>query len=340
MTEPDHFPNYQLEQVPVDAMKIPDWDIRGTRPEDDVQDIASSMKEEGQLVPVILAPKSEDTYEIIDGVHRYLAANKLMWDSLNALILSEDRDNFTIGVISNIGRVQVSREDKIRLYRYLLEEQELATTDVADRLGVSPRTARNYRAILELDEQIIEWVSEGHIPIEAAAKLSGLPSPEEQFKKARKWKERPYSQETMLVQVKNAKERLQEQEQEDQDSQEDERDLSLDLNQATDSKGNSQTLNQSGGANLNLQQKQGSTSQDQDQEQTQETAKPDLPTCYACQTEFRPELMVMLHFSPQLKQKIQAENFQLCHNCGLELVDKIASIQNQEPETEQKGGEN
>jgi len=73
--------------VPVDDLYIPDWDIREGRPEEDIDAVARSLQEEGQIVPILLGRETDDGTEIVDGVHRFLAAKRLGWHQLDAIQL-------------------------------------------------------------------------------------------------------------------------------------------------------------------------------------------------------------------------------------------------------------
>jgi ParB-like chromosome segregation protein Spo0J len=60
--------------------------LRALRP-DVVAELVQSMRERGQLQPIIVRPNSQGTgYWLVAGRHRLEAARKLKWDSINALV--------------------------------------------------------------------------------------------------------------------------------------------------------------------------------------------------------------------------------------------------------------
>ena len=56
----------------------------------DVEAIASSYKEFGQVKPIVVIQNSDGKYTIIAGNHQYEAAKRLGWDSIACTIFDGD----------------------------------------------------------------------------------------------------------------------------------------------------------------------------------------------------------------------------------------------------------
>jgi len=201
-------PDYELEEIDIDLLKIPDWDIRSSRDEEEILSLAASMEDEGQIMPIIVGEVDDHMYEIIDGVHRYIAADRLGWNTLNALVLKSDKNEYKVGVIANMSRVQVSKEDKFRIFQYLYNEVGMTVAEVADEIGISERQAHDYKKSLDLSPDMIEMVLDNEIPIKVSAALARIPDPEVRYSILDRGITRDYGNKTLLEQAKNAKRRV------------------------------------------------------------------------------------------------------------------------------------
>ncbi|RLD17419.1 MAG: hypothetical protein DRI36_03885 [Caldiserica bacterium] len=79
-----------LKVVPVEKLSVISWQRKPS--EAHVKHLVSSMERIGYLVPVIVVPdnKAKDTYLIIDGQHRFLAAKRLGIEKLPVIIVPEE----------------------------------------------------------------------------------------------------------------------------------------------------------------------------------------------------------------------------------------------------------
>jgi ParB/RepB/Spo0J family partition protein len=171
----------QVQEIPLGAIR---WDknIRSSIDESRVNIYASSLHIHGQLVPIRVCHAAHG-YDGQDGMHRWLAAQKLGWTTLNAIIeertLSEAEDIET-QLVANSIRTDVSIPDRARNIAKLLRLSGHSAAEVARRLQLSETTITKLLTILKLPEAILEQVGAGLIGLNAAYEIAKVSDVERQ----------------------------------------------------------------------------------------------------------------------------------------------------------------
>jgi len=194
--------------VPVDDLYIPDWDIREGRPEEDIDAVARSLQEEGQIVPILLGRETDDGTEIVDGVHRFLAAKRLGWHQLDAIQLASETDSYRAGVIANMGRVTLSNTDKVNILNYLFQTTDMGVEAIADKIGLSQQSVYRYRSVINGYNEIRSLYMNEGLQLKAAAKLNKVPERDTAVAIAEEALTKGWAQSEIIAQASNAKARI------------------------------------------------------------------------------------------------------------------------------------
>ena len=105
--------------------------------------LASSIRLQGVLQPIVVRRRSEGGFELIAGERRWRAARAAGVATLPAVIRDvEDRDSLLLGLVENVAREQLSPVEEARAYASLVDEFELSLGDVAQRWGGRSRPSR------------------------------------------------------------------------------------------------------------------------------------------------------------------------------------------------------
>ena len=148
-----------------------------------LEDLAESIKEKGLLNPLIVRRLSDGTYELIAGQRRFLACQRLGWETIPAIIrdITDDTDATIISLIENVHRADLNPIDKSRAYQKIYERYN-DYNKVAKETGVSVSTIRKYLTLLMLAPSIQEKLTtaEGPAGIGTLSKIAETFSPEEQ----------------------------------------------------------------------------------------------------------------------------------------------------------------
>ena len=166
----------QLAQLPVDAIYANARQPRRRFEPEATTGLASSIKQQGLLQPIVVRPRAAGGYELIAGERRWRAAREAGIDVLPALVRdADDRDTLLLALVENVAREQLSPVEEARAYASLVDEFELSLGDVAERVGRSKSSVSNRLRLLELPEEVLWMVARGELSEGHARAVLSLP---------------------------------------------------------------------------------------------------------------------------------------------------------------------
>ena len=166
--------------------------------DDKMQEMVKSIKEYGVILPVIVRPKEDGTYEMISGHRRKRACELAGVKQIRCIIKNLSDDEATILMVdSNIQREEILPSEKAFAYKMKLEamkhqgkqlettsdpmEQKLTTREIiANENGESASNIQRYIRLTELIPELLEEVDNKRIAFRPAVELSYL-SEENQY---------------------------------------------------------------------------------------------------------------------------------------------------------------
>src|SRR5262245_25317166 len=141
--------------------------------------LASSIRRQGVLQPIVVRRRDEGGFELIAGERRWRAARAAGIATLPALVRDvEDGDSLLLGLVENVAREQLSPVEEARAYASLVDEFELSLGDVAERVGRSKSSVSNRLRLLELPEEVLWMVARGDLTEGHARAVLSLPDDE------------------------------------------------------------------------------------------------------------------------------------------------------------------
>lgn len=135
--------------------------------EDELNELASSIKMYGILQPLILRPIG-DKYEIIAGERRYKAATIAGLTEVPAILVNlDDQTSAELAIIENIQRKDLTAIEEARSYKKLLDLGNLTQDQLAAKMGKKQSTIANKLRLLNLvpeaqDALLHNSISERH----------------------------------------------------------------------------------------------------------------------------------------------------------------------------------
>jgi ParB family chromosome partitioning protein len=149
-----------------------------------VREISLSIKSQGILVPLWLEPGQTKPYRIVDGEHRYAAAQMLGLKTIPALVQDaplSSAQRTERQLVINSQRSDLTPIEKAQAINGLMNATGLTAAAVAGRIGASTATVSKLLALLTLPQEVQEMVSGGRLAASAAYALSQEPNPERQL---------------------------------------------------------------------------------------------------------------------------------------------------------------
>ncbi len=140
------------------------------------EELLLSLKQRGQLVPVIVVPH-EGGYTLIDGERRHRMAGKIGLTKLRAVVLAERPEPgelLAIQLSVNSHRTDINPLDRMHAYRKLMELKNISATELAAFLGVSKSSVTRCLALERLSPNVQKLVAEGQISSSNAYALARI----------------------------------------------------------------------------------------------------------------------------------------------------------------------
>src|SRR6185503_17686274 len=169
----------ELVHLPVESIHPNPRQPRRRFEPEAAEGLASSIRLQGVLQPVVVRRRAEGGFELIAGERRWRAARAAGMATLPAVVRDvEDRDSLLLGLVENVAREQLSPVEEARAYASLVDEFELSLGDVAERVGRSKPAVSNRLRLLELPEEVLWMLARGDMSEGHARAVLSLPDDE------------------------------------------------------------------------------------------------------------------------------------------------------------------
>jgi ParB family chromosome partitioning protein len=178
-------PTTSLAQVAIDRIDPNPFQPRRQFPEENLQELAESLKASGLVQPVLLRP-ADGRYQLIAGERRWRAARLAGLETIPAVVRDVgDQDALELALTENLLREDLNPLDVALGYEALQQKYGLTHEEIADHLGLNRTTVTNTLRLLRLPAEIQEMIRTGEISSGHARALLGLDSAAAQLKLAK-----------------------------------------------------------------------------------------------------------------------------------------------------------
>lgn len=157
----------RIANLPVERIKPNPFQPRRNFPENELAELAQSIRAYGLLQPVIVREQGEN-YQLIAGERRFRACCLLGHTSIPALIQPlDDEKAAAFALIENLQRQELNYFEEARAYQVLLKTFGLTQEELARRVGRSQSSIANKLRLLRLAPEVqgiivTDTVSERH----------------------------------------------------------------------------------------------------------------------------------------------------------------------------------
>jgi ParB family chromosome partitioning protein len=130
-----------------------------------ISQLSASIQDTGLIQPIVVRPSSEDhIYEIIAGERRWLAAKEAGLKSVPVIVKSiADREALKLAIIENVQREDLNVLEEAEAYHRLVVEHEYTHDMVATEVGKSRSHVANTLRLLNLPDEIKEFLINGQM---------------------------------------------------------------------------------------------------------------------------------------------------------------------------------
>lgn len=152
--------------VPIERVHPnPDQPRRSFTP-DQLEELASSIKEKGVIQPLIVRPRPghDGEFEIVAGERRWRAAQMAQLHELPVLVRSfDDVEVLEVAIIENIQRADLNPVEEAAGYKQLMEKFGHTQEKLSTALGKSRSHIANLVRLLQLPDEVQSYLQEGKL---------------------------------------------------------------------------------------------------------------------------------------------------------------------------------
>lgn len=131
--------------------------------EEKLNELAESIQQHGIVQPLIVQ-KRDERYTIIAGERRFRAARIAGLREVPAIVREMDgREVMEVALIENIQRENLNPIEEAAAIRFLMKEHDLTQEEVAKRLSKSRPAIANSVRLLQLPDDVQDYLREGRI---------------------------------------------------------------------------------------------------------------------------------------------------------------------------------
>ena len=185
----------KIHEIPLEEIdEFPDHPFK-VLDDEDMMNLAESIREQGIITPATLRKKEDGRYEILSGHRRKRACELAGLDTLRSEVVEMDRDAAVIFMVdSNLQRTTILPSEKAFSYKMRLKamKRQGKRTDLtcaplahklkgqksrdvlAEEIGESKDQIRRYIRLTELIPELLEKVDKGEIALRPAVDISYL----------------------------------------------------------------------------------------------------------------------------------------------------------------------
>jgi ParB family chromosome partitioning protein len=166
--------------LPIEQIQANKQNPRSIFSEDELVDLANSIKEKGILQPIIVRQRdNNESYEVIAGERRWRAAQIAQLDNVPVIIKNlTDEDALEIAIIENVQRSNLNPIDEASGYKRLLDIYNYTQDDLSRVIGKSRSYVANILRLSNLPIKVQELLSSGKLTIGHARALISSNNPE------------------------------------------------------------------------------------------------------------------------------------------------------------------
>jgi len=143
---------------------------------DALAELAESLRVKGVIQPLIVrvAPQDPHKFEIVAGERRWRAAQMAQLHEVPVVVRDfNDTEVLEIAIIENIQRADLNPVDEAAGYRQLMERFGHTQEQLATALGKSRSHIANQMRLLNLPDDVLQWLSDGKLSAGHARTLVG-----------------------------------------------------------------------------------------------------------------------------------------------------------------------
>jgi len=153
-----------LREVPVNAIHPNPWQPRTHFDEQELEELAQSIREHGVLQPVLVSQLPDGSFQLITGERRWRAVQLAGMPTVPAMVKeATPQASLELALVENIQRRDLNPLEEAHAFRQLIDEHGLTQEALGQRIGKSRVAITNTLRLLHLPEPVRQALANGSI---------------------------------------------------------------------------------------------------------------------------------------------------------------------------------
>jgi ParB family chromosome partitioning protein len=153
-----------LREIPVEGVRPNPWQPRHNFDQQELEELAQSIREHGVLQPILVSQQDDGTYQLITGERRWRAVQLAGLQTVPALIKeTTPLASLEMALVENIQRSDLNPLEEAHAFRQLLDEHGMTQEQLAQRIGKSRVSVTNTLRLLQLPDAVLRALADGSI---------------------------------------------------------------------------------------------------------------------------------------------------------------------------------
>ncbi|MGV1916653.1 ParB/RepB/Spo0J family partition protein [uncultured Agrobacterium sp.] len=146
--------------------------------ENELQDLAASIRQHGIVQPVVVRTVDQNRFEIIAGERRWRAAQLAGFTEVPVIVRDvDDRTALELAIVENVQRSDLNPLEEALGYEQLIAEHGYTQNDLGEIIGKSRSHVANSLRLLKLPDPVRDMLSEGSLSAGHARALVSTSDP-------------------------------------------------------------------------------------------------------------------------------------------------------------------
>jgi ParB family chromosome partitioning protein len=173
---PDNELQKSFTEINLDNIMPNPYQPRQTWNDEQLRELADSIKENGLIQPIIVRQKGSK-YEIVAGERRFRAAEIAGLQKIPAMVRkTDDSEMLALALVENIHRADLNPIEKAKAYQNFMETFGLTQEQAAQKLGQDRSVVANYIRLLNLPAEVKQMLVDGSLDMGHARAILALPT--------------------------------------------------------------------------------------------------------------------------------------------------------------------
>lgn len=176
---PDPAVQNGLMNIRIELLRANPYQPRKTWNEEDLAELARSIRTSGILQPIVARRAGDGEYEIISGERRLRAAKLAELTEVPVIVRSAtDEEMIELAIIENVQRTDLNPVERAKAYQKYMTSFSVNLTEAAINLGEDRSNLSNYLRLLDLPADLQDMLIDGQLTMGHARALLTLPTDE------------------------------------------------------------------------------------------------------------------------------------------------------------------